>query len=875
MASGLRILAVAALLALSPSVQAALMGTMDEPDTTIASNTVIDIVEHAGGIWMATGQGLNFSLDGGQTWLLYNAGNGLKRDDVSALRSFKGRLWVATAYTQIVGGTQVTYSDTLQYTEDDGQTFHTVDLGQTGATVPFAFGAQKTVYDVAAGSAQGDDWAFTANFAGGFIGSRDGGQSWRRLYASPQDSTAFSQFYTNPNYDGDLPYRMRAFSCAADTTHGDSMFVWAGSADGVLQYVYAPAENKPNSKWIADVEFCSDCLPGDTTVVFIGGDGGVTRASTKGQTFHAAFVDNGLPGAFVSDLHAFAGLLFAATWESRSGNAAGLAVSNDGGESYSEIDAFVPYTGPTERIHEIIDMQGRLYVAMETEGLWVSADTGDTWARIFVDSSNTAAANRRNVVWGLEALADTLRVGTDSGLVTLYMAGNGDIDSSRFDRFPETPFESGSRVIDIFTQVFTDTLGDYDSSAIWTINRALTAGGAPAVYRGSRLLELPPPSDTTFQWEVFQPNVLTNDIEFFGDTVLAMGHAGMRYSTDGGNPSILYYVRDSTSAVRFDSDTITVMAALGDTAFVGSNNGFAITHAIDSTFTGTHYKVFRPNLDSLAADFVLQHTPLSSRLGITGSFIPAMGLQTVEGEEFARIWLACQPGAGNIPGEAGISVGRFLEVDTTGQAALVWDSVLHGESAWNFAFDSDSGRVFVAGDIAGVLMCHNENLHVWDTLAVVDTTGSYLIDPGTAVYAVAVIGNELWIGSDQATVVMDLETLISKRSLYYIDSSSSADEVYAYPVPIRLSAGDAAEFHFTVEKTARITIEIFDAAMNLVRRVVDNEEFSPGVYQGRQTGVNRWDGHNGKGDKVAVGVYYFKVEYSTGEVRWGKLAVIP
>jgi hypothetical protein len=34
-------------------------------------------------------------------------------------------------------------------------------------------------------------------------------------------------------------------------------------------------------------------------------------------------------------------------------------------------------------------------------------------------------------------------------------------------------------------------------------------------------------------------------------------------------------------------------------------------------------------------------------------------------------------------------------------------------------------------------------------------------------------------------------------------------------------------------------------------------------------------GTNGKGEDAAVGVYYFKVEYSTGEVRWGKLAVMP
>ena len=69
--------------------------------------------------------------------------------------------------------------------------------------------------------------------------------------------------------------------------------------------------------------------------------------------------------------------------------------------------------------------------------------------------------------------------------------------------------------------------------------------------------------------------------------------------------------------------------------------------------------------------------------------------------------------------------------------------------------------------------------------------------------------------------------------------------------------------------------EIYDFAMNLVKRVVDNESFDTGFYPSAGYGRRTWDGLNGEGEKVAVGMYYFKVELSTGEVRWGKLAVIP
>jgi hypothetical protein len=36
-----------------------------------------------------------------------------------------------------------------------------------------------------------------------------------------------------------------------------------------------------------------------------------------------------------------------------------------------------------------------------------------------------------------------------------------------------------------------------------------------------------------------------------------------------------------------------------------------------------------------------------------------------------------------------------------------------------------------------------------------------------------------------------------------------------------------------------------------------------------------WDGRNGAGDVVAVGTYFFVIEYSGGETHWGKLVVIP
>jgi len=57
--------------------------------------------------------------------------------------------------------------------------------------------------------------------------------------------------------------------------------------------------------------------------------------------------------------------------------------------------------------------------------------------------------------------------------------------------------------------------------------------------------------------------------------------------------------------------------------------------------------------------------------------------------------------------------------------------------------------------------------------------------------------------------------------------------------------------------------------------VVDNVPYPQGIYPATGTSRPTWSGCNGRGEEVAVGIYHFKVEYSTGEVRWGKLAVVP
>jgi hypothetical protein len=224
-----------------------------------------------------------------------------------------------------------------------------------------------------------------------------------------------------------------------------------------------------------------------------------------------------------------------------------------------------------------------------------------------------------------------------------------------------------------------------------------------------------------------------------------------------------------------------------------------------------------------------------------------------------------------------MSVGTWVTVlDTLGDSVGVrikFRALYGGDFAWNYAFYGDS--VFAATN-AGVLVNYGDTSEVWDTVTFVDPTNGYdLLAPGTAVFAVDVIGEDLWVGTDDGTLRKSLVTPNDVELFVRVDSTSPEDEVYAFPVPFSAVRGESCQFHFNVKQAAYVTLEIYDFAMNLVARPIDNVYFEPGSYPNGSSERFRWDGYNGKGDAAAVGVYYFKVEYSTGEVRWGKVAVIP
>jgi len=94
------------------------------------------------------------------------------------------------------------------------------------------------------------------------------------------------------------------------------------------------------------------------------------------------------------------------------------------------------------------------------------------------------------------------------------------------------------------------------------------------------------------------------------------------------------------------------------------------------------------------------------------------------------------------------------------------------------------------------------------------------------------------------------------------------ENIYNYPNPFNPD-NETTMLRYSLEKSAKVTIKIYDAGGNIVKTVID------GIQQTATEEQNvMWDGKNGDGDVVANGVYFFVIETSANERVVGKIAVL-
>lgn len=844
------------LVLLAPAALATVvMKTFDEPyeDRGLADNAITDIVYHKGGVWMTTGAGVCFSRDGGVTWLTYNSTNGLVSDGISAIYSagddIGDRLWLATLHSIMVGDMSVGYADGLTYTEDEGFTFDTIM--PMGLTLPGLYGPDHEVYDIDGA----DSIIFATSKAGGLFGSFDFGETWIEYYATRYDSIA--------DTSGSAPSLATLyFSVIVDTLHTDSVVVWAGSANGLKRMVWIKPWAKPASNYV------SSTIKVDTTL-FICGDNGLTKLEydeNNTELYHSTFESDGLPGRGVYAAYFLGGKLFAGTYDSLNGNGTGLAVSDDMGMTFAKIDDPVfDLESSNTYAKEFAEFDDMLYMAAYEGGLYRTPDTGLTWEKVTLDTLEATLASGRNIAHSLapDTLYDRLWVGTDSGLVAMYPDGIGGFDSLQYFVFPEDD-TSGARSYRVRMQEIYDSLGVLTDIRYWSINHPLTIDGNYTVYISmdtgktfatqvevdSKWRNVVTPLDTPY----YDIDFLNAFVGLTGKNIYNQRLAEFSWGYRSGES-----INDSVNIlVNLGGANLLCYDIIDSTLYIGSDTkGFALSPP------SGRYRIVYANTNHIRQDSARVITSAQ----LSGGWIPVLGLQVLpEGEPL--IWAHSRPN----------SDGQYHGVFYSELNGKNWNRVDSGTVVWNFEFSDslvfmatsdglrfsdDLGASWITSEITGTLVTSNPQ------------QDNVTIDTSEWVVAVKVINDTLWVGTTMGAAKVALEDFLAYPEnpdwdLYRVKLDQ---EVFAYPVPFSPINQGLVYFNYPMKQSGYVTIKIYDFAMNLVKTAVDNEYREGGEEATYST--DSWDGRNGRGDAAAAGIYYFKVEYSTGGVNWGKLAIIP
>ncbi|MBL8024761.1 MAG: hypothetical protein JNL74_00025 [Fibrobacteres bacterium] len=128
---------------------------------------------------------------------------------------------------------------------------------------------------------------------------------------------------------------------------------------------------------------------------------------------------------------------------------------------------------------------------------------------------------------------------------------------------------------------------------------------------------------------------------------------------------------------------------------------------------------------------------------------------------------------------------------------------------------------------------------------------------------------DLWAGTDEGLYHLKYGSTVW-RHIEYKKTLASKEEAYAFPTVI-YPGYKSSRFAYSLAKSAKVTIEVFDFSMRKVKTVVQNAARNAGERSDLST-EDRWDGRDDKGRAVSPGIYYFKVSSDDGN-KFGKVIV--
>ena len=246
---------------------------------------------------------------------------------------------------------------------------------------------------------------------------------------------------------------------------------------------------------------------------------------------------------------------------------------------------------------------------------------------------------------------------------------------------------------------------------------------------------------------------------------------------------------------------------------------------------------------------------------ISGNFVVALGQQKWRGQEY--IWAA------TINAE---DENEFRAVSVSSDGGYSWRVTLEDEFSHNFAFD-DSVAYVVSDNGLFKSVDFGRSWAKFPPVVDQETGQPYL---SAELFAVGVLEDRIIAGGPDGLASTNDNGITWKVERGSVAAGESGEpRTYAYPNPFspfrynQLRGDGHVRFQFNTAKATAVTIKIFDFAMDLVHEVVSSK---PVPAPGNHSEV--WDGKNRRGDVVANGVYFYRVELEGDGVHWGKLIVL-
>lgn len=332
---------------------------------------IVDLLVRDSIVWAASGYALNKTIDDGTRWQVFRSEDYIGKGGVSALGYMDdSTLWIATAYDTTVREDNLTAGGGLSFTRDGGKTWthfkQPLDARDVTDYSPTTTNIQNITYDIAFV----DSTIWIASFGGGLRRSDDMGQTWQVVTT---DGIPFSSLqYLNH----------RAFSLLNENGN-----LWVGTAHGISRsedngqtwerftaqnqeqaisgnFVVAFGYQEYNGTvWAATIEAT------DTSEFRA-----VSKTSNGGQTWEVV-----LKGTFAHNFGFDGSRVYVAADE-------GLFISEDDGQNWYEI----PQVRSAARAEELFGQkyysvaaqywQGirRLWLGT-SRGLAVTEDNGNSW----------------------------------------------------------------------------------------------------------------------------------------------------------------------------------------------------------------------------------------------------------------------------------------------------------------------------------------------------------------------------------------------------------------------------------------------------------------------------------------------------------------